>query len=105
MDIGVSEYGKYLSIYIQLYQSIFRIEIDSTRTNFERVELNFYSKMTQVVYKNFKSVWTWLWRHFQSASSNIHFLKVGLRIWIFELTDRKRRHSQVLTDFVAFIYY
>ena len=42
MDIGVSEYGKYLSIYIQLYQSIFRIEIDSIRTNFERVEFPFF---------------------------------------------------------------
>ena len=33
------------------------------------------------------------------------FLTVGLRIWISELADRKWRHGQVQTDFLAFIYH
>ncbi len=54
-----------------------------------------------VVYESLKQ----LWRHSRSESSKIHILKPTLRIWIFELADRKWRHIQVRVMSWAFIYY
>lgn len=52
MDIGVSEYGKYLSIYIQLYQSIFSnrnwLISNEFRMIFDRVELIFANFLFEI---------------------------------------------------------
>ena len=59
--------------------------------------------MSIVHFGSFETVRTWLWRHFWSASSKIHILLVGKRIWIFELGDPDWRHGQVQTVFSVYI--